>query len=91
MAFHLAGGVHRPSTWPLPLPPHKMSATALPPKAAASTPPPPRAPALRVCQVHAAPPPAADPQAGGPGLVVDPAKIVWTPYNAERDYANYKT
>eukprot|EP00798_Chlamydomonas_sp_ICE-L_P023144 gene23144-30348_t len=29
-------------------------------------------------------------QAGGPGLVVDPSKIVWTPYNAERDYANYK-
>lgn len=26
-------------------------------------------------------------KAGGPGLVVDPAKIVWTPYNAERDYA----
>lgn len=30
-------------------------------------------------------------QAGGPGLVVDPSKIVWTPYNSERDYANYKT
>ena len=29
-------------------------------------------------------------QAGGPGLVVEPPKIVWTPYNAERDYANYK-
>ncbi|KXZ44682.1 hypothetical protein GPECTOR_63g11 [Gonium pectorale] len=27
--------------------------------------------------------------AGGPGLVVDPSKIVWTPYNAERDYANF--
>ncbi|GIL77107.1 hypothetical protein Vretimale_3121 [Volvox reticuliferus] len=27
--------------------------------------------------------------AGGPGLVVDPTKIVWTPYNAERDYANF--
>ena len=25
-------------------------------------------------------------QAGGAGLVVDPARIVWTPYNAERDY-----
>ncbi|GLI59568.1 hypothetical protein VaNZ11_001474 [Volvox africanus] len=27
--------------------------------------------------------------AGGPGLAVDPSKIVWTPYNAERDYANF--
>ncbi|KAG2439926.1 hypothetical protein HXX76_004045 [Chlamydomonas incerta] len=27
--------------------------------------------------------------AGGPGLVVDPSKIVWTPYNAERDYADF--
>ncbi len=27
--------------------------------------------------------------AGGPGLVVDPTKIVWTPYNPERDYANF--
>ena len=24
------------------------------------------------------------------GLVVDPTRIVWTPYNAERDYANYR-
>lgn len=29
-------------------------------------------------------------KAGGPGMVVDPTKIVWTPYNAERDYANVK-
>jgi len=28
--------------------------------------------------------------AGGPGLVVDPSKIVWTPYNAEREYANQR-
>lgn len=27
--------------------------------------------------------------AGGPGLVVESQKIVWTPYNAERDYANF--
>eukprot|EP00198_Chlamydomonas_reinhardtii_P006421 XP_001695757.1 MYST family histone acetyltransferase [Chlamydomonas reinhardtii] len=27
--------------------------------------------------------------AGGPGLVVDASKIVWTPYNAERDYADF--
>ncbi|KAJ9531008.1 hypothetical protein QJQ45_000991 [Haematococcus lacustris] len=25
-------------------------------------------------------------QAGGPGLVIEPSKIVWTPYNAEREY-----
>lgn len=25
-----------------------------------------------------------------PGMQVDPQKIVWTPYNAERDYANYR-
>ncbi|KAG1677445.1 hypothetical protein FOA52_001900 [Chlamydomonas sp. UWO 241] len=29
-------------------------------------------------------------KAGGPGCPVDPAKIVWTPYNAEREYATYK-
>lgn len=29
-------------------------------------------------------------QAGGPGLEVDPAKIVWTPYNAEREYAKLR-
>lgn len=28
--------------------------------------------------------------AGSAGMVVDPTKIVWTPYNAERDYANFK-
>lgn len=27
--------------------------------------------------------------AGGPGLVVHPAKILWTPYNAERDYKDF--
>lgn len=29
-------------------------------------------------------------KAGSPGLEVDPSKIVWTPYNAERDYQNYR-
>lgn len=29
-------------------------------------------------------------KAGGAGCVVDPAKIVWTPYNADREYATYK-
>jgi hypothetical protein len=29
-------------------------------------------------------------KAGSPGLQVDPSKIVWTPYNAEREYANYR-
>uniref|UniRef100_A0A7S0RE57 Histone acetyltransferase n=1 Tax=Chlamydomonas leiostraca TaxID=1034604 RepID=A0A7S0RE57_9CHLO len=29
--------------------------------------------------------------AGGAGLRVDPTLIVWTPYNAEREYANLKT
>lgn len=29
-------------------------------------------------------------EAGGPGLTVDPSKIIWTPYNAEKEYANYR-
>ncbi|GAX84744.1 hypothetical protein CEUSTIGMA_g12166.t1 [Chlamydomonas eustigma] len=29
-------------------------------------------------------------QAGDAGLVVDPSKIIWTPYNAEREYAIIK-
>ena len=29
-------------------------------------------------------------QAGGPGLEVDPAKIVWTPYNPEKEYGAEK-
>lgn len=29
-------------------------------------------------------------EAGSEGLAVDPAKIVWTPYNAEREYQNYR-
>lgn len=29
-------------------------------------------------------------QAGGPGLEVDPSKIVWQPYNYERDYRDMK-
>jgi histone acetyltransferase MYST1 len=28
--------------------------------------------------------------AGSAGLAVDPARIVWTPYSAEREYAGYK-
>lgn len=24
--------------------------------------------------------------AGSPGLVIDPSKIIWTPYNPEREY-----
>ncbi|KAK9839708.1 hypothetical protein WJX81_007330 [Elliptochloris bilobata] len=28
--------------------------------------------------------------AGSPGLEVDPSKIVWTPYSAEREYAMYR-
>eukprot|EP00884_Botryococcus_braunii_P019696 jgi/Botrbrau1/640/Bobra.0161s0029.1 len=28
--------------------------------------------------------------AGSAGLQVDPSKIVWTPFNAEREYANYR-
>jgi hypothetical protein len=24
--------------------------------------------------------------AGSPGLVIDPAKIIWTPYNPDREY-----
>ena len=28
--------------------------------------------------------------AGSAGLPVDPARIVWTPYSAEREYAGYK-
>ena len=28
-------------------------------------------------------------QAGGPGLEVDPSKIVWQPYNFERDYRDH--
>ncbi len=29
-------------------------------------------------------------EAGSAGLAVDPSKIVWTPYHAEREYANYR-
>lgn len=29
-------------------------------------------------------------EAGSEGLVVDPSKIVWTPYNAEREYSHYR-
>lgn len=29
-------------------------------------------------------------QAGSAGLVVDPSKIVWTPYNSEREMAAYR-
>lgn len=29
-------------------------------------------------------------RAGGAGLVVDPGKIVWTPYNAEREYQSFR-
>ena len=28
--------------------------------------------------------------AGSPGVEVDPAKLIWTPYNAEKEYANFK-
>lgn len=28
--------------------------------------------------------------AGSAGLQVDPSKIVWTPYNAEREYASFR-
>ena len=30
-------------------------------------------------------------EAGGAGMAVDAARIVWTPYNAEREYANYRS
>ena len=29
-------------------------------------------------------------RAGGVGLEVDPDKIVWTPYNAEREYQSFR-
>jgi hypothetical protein len=29
-------------------------------------------------------------KAGSPGLQVDPSKIVWTPFNAEREYASIR-
>jgi histone acetyltransferase MYST1 len=29
-------------------------------------------------------------EAGSAGVVVDPSKIIWMPYNAERDYATYR-
>lgn len=29
-------------------------------------------------------------EAGSEGLVVDASKIVWTPYNAAAEYANYR-
>ena len=29
-------------------------------------------------------------EAGSAGLAVDPSRIVWTPYHAEREYQNYK-
>ncbi len=28
--------------------------------------------------------------AGSPGVEVDPSKLIWTPYNAEKEYANFK-
>jgi len=28
--------------------------------------------------------------AGSAGVEVDPSKIIWTPYNAERDYASFR-
>ena len=28
--------------------------------------------------------------AGRPGVQVDPAKLIWTPYNAERDYNQFR-
>lgn len=27
---------------------------------------------------------------GSPGVEVDPSRLIWTPYNAERDYAGYR-
>eukprot|EP00873_Tetraselmis_striata_P022574 jgi/Tetstr1/442838/TSEL_003215.t1 len=29
-------------------------------------------------------------EAGSAGVVVDPSKIIWTPYNAEKEYATYR-
>lgn len=29
-------------------------------------------------------------EAGSAGLSVDPSKIVWTPYHADREYQNYR-
>ena len=28
--------------------------------------------------------------AGSPGVEVDLSKLIWTPYNAEKEYANFK-
>lgn len=49
------------------------------PASSATPPPPPTHTHTHTCS-----------QAGGPGLVVDPSKIVWTPYNAEREYATQR-
>ena len=29
-------------------------------------------------------------EAGNPGLTVDPSRIVWSPYSAERELASYR-
>ena len=29
-------------------------------------------------------------EAGSAGMAVEPGRIVWTPYNAEREYANFR-